>query len=256
MMMGWSGVVLACALACVATTARAQCKGDFNADGMVTIDELVTAVENALSGCDTTPRFVDNGDGTITDKHTGLMWEKKIALDGVIDPGNLRDADNLYQWAGTCTPSPDEVFCQPTAEASAICGSAAGCGLCPGGQTCDRGPESPSTIFEWIALVNASNFAGHQDWRIPTLEELSTLVDRGRAEPAVDPAFHGDECGSACTDVGDPDCACTSQFLYWSTTGIVSGRARVWTVRFDIGVVDGGALSFDVFARAVRAAVP
>jgi hypothetical protein len=32
-------------------------------------------------------RFVDNGDGTITDNLTGLMWERKLAADGS-DGGN------------------------------------------------------------------------------------------------------------------------------------------------------------------------
>lgn len=44
---------------CAAGPARAQCsptcKGDFNQDGQVTIDELVTAVNNALGGCESSP---------------------------------------------------------------------------------------------------------------------------------------------------------------------------------------------------------
>ena len=38
--------------------------------------------------------FTDNGDGTITDNDTGLMWEKKG------DNGGLHDKDNSYQWTG------------------------------------------------------------------------------------------------------------------------------------------------------------
>jgi hypothetical protein len=38
--------------------------------------------------------FVDNGDGTITDLNTGLMWEKKG------DAGGLHDKDNVYLWTG------------------------------------------------------------------------------------------------------------------------------------------------------------
>jgi len=36
--------------------------------------------------------FVDNGDGTVTDRNTGLMWEKKS------DDGGLHDKDNSYVW--------------------------------------------------------------------------------------------------------------------------------------------------------------
>lgn len=41
--------------------------------------------------------FTDNGDGTITDNNTGLMWEKKG------DNGGLHDKDNAYVWSGAGT---------------------------------------------------------------------------------------------------------------------------------------------------------
>src|SRR5262245_3355275 len=37
--------------------------------------------------------YVDNGDGTVTDLNTGLMWEKKS------DDGGIHDMDNAYTWA-------------------------------------------------------------------------------------------------------------------------------------------------------------
>lgn len=39
------------------------------------------------------PAFVDNGDGTITDRHTGLMWEKKCH-----GCGGLHDVDTRIPW--------------------------------------------------------------------------------------------------------------------------------------------------------------
>ncbi|NJL26770.1 MAG: DUF1566 domain-containing protein [Thermoanaerobaculia bacterium] len=41
--------------------------------------------------------YVDNGDGTISDLVTGLMWEKKG------DNGGLHDKDNGYVWTGIGT---------------------------------------------------------------------------------------------------------------------------------------------------------
>jgi hypothetical protein len=38
--------------------------------------------------------FVDNGDGTISDQHTGLMWEK-LSLDG-----SIHDRDLAFTWSG------------------------------------------------------------------------------------------------------------------------------------------------------------
>ena len=37
--------------------------------------------------------YTDNGDGTITDNNTGLMWEKQS------DDGTIHDKDNTYTWA-------------------------------------------------------------------------------------------------------------------------------------------------------------
>jgi hypothetical protein len=37
--------------------------------------------------------YVDNGDGTITDTNTGLMWEK------LSDDGSVHDKDDTYEWA-------------------------------------------------------------------------------------------------------------------------------------------------------------
>jgi len=38
------------------------------------------------------PGYVDNGDGTITDTNTGLMWEK------LSDDGSIHDKDDQYNW--------------------------------------------------------------------------------------------------------------------------------------------------------------
>jgi len=246
--------VAALCLAVCAGRADAQCKGDFNNDGMVTIDELIVAVDNALSGCAAgQPRFVDNGDGTITDHRTGLMWEKKDGLNGRPNEVDLHDADNTYQWAGSCLPSSLEVLCQPTAEALRICPAGEpGCTACAGGQTCDRGPSNQPTIFEWIVQLNGAAFAGHADWRVPTLEELESLVDRTRANPATAPEFSSPGCDAGCDDPTDVTCSCTALRFYWSSTPVAERGSRAWSVRFDLGTVEAGGLTFDVPVRAVR----
>ena len=42
--------------------------------------------------------LTDNGDGTVSDENTGLMWEVKGVSDGSADPGNPNDPDNTYSW--------------------------------------------------------------------------------------------------------------------------------------------------------------
>jgi hypothetical protein len=48
-------------------------------------------------------RFVDNGDGTVTDTQTSLMWEKKD------DGAGLHDKDNTYTWTGAMSEFISEV---------------------------------------------------------------------------------------------------------------------------------------------------
>lgn len=185
--------------------------------------------------------YTDNGDGTISDNTTGLTWEKKIGLNGAANAASLHDADNCYVWAGTCS------------------GSAVLCGVdadCPHGQTCDAG--SPlgcfvgATIYQWAEDLNAANFAGHNDWRIPNVKELQSIVRYGVSNPSVAAAFHGASCGTGCADITNPACSCTRSYYYWAATTYVAGPQQAWSVRFDDGYVYSYDKAFSFSVRAVR----
>jgi hypothetical protein len=172
--------------------------------------------------------LTDNGDGTITDPCTGLMWEKKDQA------GGLDDYSTVYAWAGVCAD--EATRCQPNAAAATACaaqtGGADGCGQCAQG-VCNVdspysvggfSPSAATTIWDWLSQLNAARFAGHSDWRIPTvgqdgdLPELETILAAPyptcMSSPCVPPAFNTN-CTPACEVTG---CSCTQPSGYWSGT--------------------------------------
>ena len=150
--------------------------------------------------------YQDNGDGTVTDLNTGLMWEKKLAADGS-GGGNcadstqtnrgLRCVNNSYRWSGD---------------------------------------GSQETIWDWLDDLNASNFAGHSDWRIPNVRELESIKDYQAFTPfAISPVFG------------------PTQVIYWSSTTFVQTTTLAWNVGFALNLgVNTGDKTTAHQVRAVR----
>lgn len=107
-----------------------------------------------------------------------------------------------------------------------------------------NGYDWDSQIWTWLAAVNAENsgagFAGHNDWRIPNINELQTLADYGTYAPATDAAFNY-----------FPD-NFTGQSYYWSSTSFTGDSSKAWTVNFLDGSVKVFSKSEGVYVRAVR----
>ena len=158
------------------------------------------------------PRFVDKGDGTICDSTTGLVWEKKLEC---AEPTNPRCVDNRYTWSAS---SP---YMAPTG----------------------------SLHSDFLARLNYLNggttfwpfslcFLKHCDWRIPTIEELRSIINFEypdcTASPCIDPIFGP-----------------TFRGHYWSSS--TNGDLQyVTTINFSIGSLGGAFKGVAVGARAVR----
>lgn len=214
-------VGLASLLVCtVPTLGQAQCLGDFNGDGKVTVDELVAAVGNALNGCPVfASRFADNSDGTVTDHKTGLMWEKKTGTQGncegcvACSPGTCsdpHDVNNTYTWSADASGNPD------------------------------------GTLFTlFIAQLNANAgggncFAGHCDWRLPTVEELGGILD-----------LNADICDAGYPCI-DPVFGPTIPNIYWSVSPIIGDQMSASDVGFGLARIYHDLKIVNFSARAVR----
>jgi len=117
-------------------------------------------IANGIPVCQ--PRYVDNGDGTVTDNKTALMWEKKSPA----ATADVHYINNLYTWSSS--------------------GSAADGTLYTDFLVNLNRDESPDGI--------SNCFANHCDWRIPTSSELFSILsphfpDTCTSAPCIDPAF-------------------------------------------------------------------
>ena len=170
-----------------------------------------TTTSSTMSTSTTTPstttttlRFVDNGNGTVTDLETGLQWEKKDSAGGGANYANPHDVDNTYEWSTTGTAPDGGAF---TSFLSMLNGGVTGVGECVSSD------DSSQT----------GGFANHCDWRLPTIVELRTINDPnapgcGTGGPCIDVKF-------GATGVGAPG--------YWSSTTWAADAARAWLVFFD-----------------------
>jgi serine/threonine-protein kinase len=92
---------------------------------------------------------------------------------------------------------------------------------------------------KWVRSLNSRGYAGHHDWRLPTLEEAASLLqfDKNDSDLYIDPIF--------------------SNMQRWIWTGDKKGSKAAWFVDFYDGSVIWpsfyyGFYVYDVCVRPVR----
>lgn len=170
------------------------------------------------------------------DNHTGLMWEIKVD-----DPDHLRHMAHRYTWYSTGERSDGTA-----GEMNGSTGTVSGRGTSNGGHCHDQfdATDNPDgnrcDTAGYVAAVNAAGLCGYNDWRMPTLRELLSIVHNGRVAPAVDADFF-------------PNTSSNREHWTASPNGDTTGNA--WFVDFDDGNADASkSKSNQLRARLVRTA--
>jgi hypothetical protein len=139
----------------------AGASGSTNFTACTAVIDTAVVYQGAWTCRSALPHYVDNGDGTVTDSKTGLTWEKKTTA----CTGEITCVNDRYTWS-IGDKAPDGTLYSNFLEAMN------GELIFGGGENC---------------------FAGYCDWRIPTINELRSLVSVGypncTLSPCIDPIF-------------------------------------------------------------------
>lgn len=139
-----------------------------------------------LTAVTPTARFVNNGDGTITDSATELTWKR--------------------------------------------------CSEGLSGDACENGPALTYTWPEALKLAASSTFAGQKEWRLPTVQELDSIVEYKCTMPAVNAEIF----------------PATSISNYWSITPFAGYPNGSWNVNFNDGSHESCSRNWNLYVRLVR----
>jgi hypothetical protein len=116
-------------------------------------------------------------------------------------------------------------------------------------KTDDGSIHDKDNVYDWynaqdvfIAELNAANFGGFSDWRVPTIRELSSIVNSGTYNPAINTAYFPNTMSSS-----------TSPISYCSSTTSAHDTYYAWGVNFGPGSVHHGSSKLHTccYVRAV-----
>jgi hypothetical protein len=131
-------------------------------------------------------RFINNENGTVTDKSTGLTWKR--------------------------------------------------CSEGLSGESCETGSAITLTWEEALKAGAGSLFAGKNDWRLPTIKELGSIVERQCTMPAIN-------------EIVFP---ATPTMAFWTSTPYAGNPNFAWNIYFPYGISDGNNKNYSFFVRLVR----
>jgi len=92
------------------------------------------------------------------------------------------------------------------------------------------------TFSQASFYCSSLTLGGHRNWRVPTIDELMYITDKGKFNPAIDNSVFEFVVSN----------------LYWSSTTLVSSTTRAWVVGFFNGFDFAATKTSEHFVRCVR----
>lgn len=104
------------------------------------------------------------------------------------------------------------------------------------GTTCATGGAINMSWDAGVATASGSTFAGYNDWRLPTLTELQSLLPSDCTSPKINTVVFPN----------------TPLIFYWSGSPFASSPVGVWVVNFNVGATFGNIRDEARYIRLVR----
>lgn len=159
----------------------------------------------------------------VKDNITGLVWEVKPTPNNKVANQGLHDADDSYSWRNTDAAQNDD-----------NAGALGAASICYGYD--EEKAQSFCNTEAFVNRVNAEGYCGFKDWRLPSREELRSIVDYGRHTPAIDTDYFPD----------------TKSSFYWSATSYAASAQHAWAIDFETGHDNHNLRRSGLFVRLVR----
>jgi len=99
--------------------------------------------------------------------------------------------------------------------------------------------DAVGTTTNWQGAIDRCEgltLGGHSDWRLPNINELKSIVDRSKSNPAIVDGFT----------------QTSSYYYYWSSTTIEGSKDGAWGVYFSYGSVYYYSKDGNGYVRCVR----
>lgn len=139
-----------------------------------------------LNASTPTGRFVNNGNGTVTDTVTRLVWKR--------------------------------------------------CSEGLSGNSCETGTAAAFTWPEALSAAASSTFASNSDWRLPTVQELDSIIEYKCTMPAINADIF----------------PATRISNYWSVTPFAGYPGGSWNINFNDGSHESCSRNWSLSVRLVR----
>jgi hypothetical protein len=147
----------------------------------------------------------------LRDNNTGLVWEMKTNKDDLKNYLDPHDADNTYTWYDS---NPDTNGGDPGT------------------------PRGGADTEGFLKKLNDAKYGGYSDWRLPTIKELTCIIDYSipKPGPTIDTGYFPNTIAS----------------FYWASSTNAATPPNAWGVFFLYGFNYNVKKSYDFYALAVR----